>query len=330
MRALIEPGRAADHFLAGLSRCFRSWRAAPTAARCPSPAGSTHCSPRRTSTDPRVVALASPNDPTGELLRAAELARLLDALPEHVAVLLDEALIDFADAQPAEQLAARCSRRTRACSCSAPSPRPGAWPGCASATRSAARARRSCWPSSSPSSALDELAQTGALESLRSCSELVAAPRGASSPRSASAWPPSCACSASTSPDSQANFLWAAHPRSPAPSWRRALARAGVIVAAGDRRSASRSHAGHRARPPGLTSACSRRWPAPAGRLSGQSPVPDWRSSAPVVCSRILRQPLTCSRSSAKCLTTLRTRVREIAMPWRSATSLKLSYSPAS
>lgn len=50
--------------------------------------------------DVRVIALANPNDPTGELLRAAELARLLDGLPDEVAVLLDEALIEFSDAQP--------------------------------------------------------------------------------------------------------------------------------------------------------------------------------------------------------------------------------------
>ena len=50
----------------------------------------------------RVVALASPNDPTGELLSTDELERLLTGLPEGVAVLLDEALVEFADAQPNE------------------------------------------------------------------------------------------------------------------------------------------------------------------------------------------------------------------------------------
>ncbi len=48
----------------------------------------------------RLVALANPNDPTGELLPVGELARLLAALPERVVVLLDEALRDFADAEP--------------------------------------------------------------------------------------------------------------------------------------------------------------------------------------------------------------------------------------
>ena len=50
----------------------------------------------------RVVALCSPNDPTGELVQAGELRRLLEALPERVVVLLDEALADFADAQPVD------------------------------------------------------------------------------------------------------------------------------------------------------------------------------------------------------------------------------------
>ncbi len=50
----------------------------------------------------RVVALASPNDPTGELLPTADLERLLDGLPDGVGVLLDESLVEFADAQPTD------------------------------------------------------------------------------------------------------------------------------------------------------------------------------------------------------------------------------------
>lgn len=50
----------------------------------------------------RVVALANPNDPTGELLSASELRRLLDALPERVVVLLDEALRDFVTSEPVD------------------------------------------------------------------------------------------------------------------------------------------------------------------------------------------------------------------------------------
>ena len=47
----------------------------------------------------RVIAVCNPNDPTGELLPVAELRRLLEALPERVIVLLDEALRDFVDAE---------------------------------------------------------------------------------------------------------------------------------------------------------------------------------------------------------------------------------------
>lgn len=48
----------------------------------------------------RIVALANPNDPTGELLRTGELRRLLEALPERVVVLLDEALRDYVTDEP--------------------------------------------------------------------------------------------------------------------------------------------------------------------------------------------------------------------------------------
>ena len=47
----------------------------------------------------RIVALCNPNDPTGELLSVDDLRRLLAALPERVVVLLDEALRDFAGAE---------------------------------------------------------------------------------------------------------------------------------------------------------------------------------------------------------------------------------------
>lgn len=46
----------------------------------------------------RVIALANPNDPTGEWLDEHALVALLEALPERVVALLDEALVDFAPA----------------------------------------------------------------------------------------------------------------------------------------------------------------------------------------------------------------------------------------
>jgi histidinol-phosphate aminotransferase len=62
----------------------------------------------------RVVAICNPNDPTGELLQVAELRRLLDALPERVVVLLDEALRDFADAEPLDATLALLEDHPRA------------------------------------------------------------------------------------------------------------------------------------------------------------------------------------------------------------------------
>jgi histidinol-phosphate aminotransferase len=47
----------------------------------------------------RVVVLCNPNDPTGELLRAEELDGLLRSLPERVVLFVDEALVDYVDAQ---------------------------------------------------------------------------------------------------------------------------------------------------------------------------------------------------------------------------------------
>lgn len=61
----------------------------------------------------RLVALCNPNDPTGELLPVAELARLLEALPERVVVLLDEALRDFVDAEEVDATLALLERFPR-------------------------------------------------------------------------------------------------------------------------------------------------------------------------------------------------------------------------
>jgi len=48
----------------------------------------------------RAIALCNPNDPTGEHLDAAALRALLNALPERVSLLVDEALADFVTTEP--------------------------------------------------------------------------------------------------------------------------------------------------------------------------------------------------------------------------------------
>jgi histidinol-phosphate aminotransferase len=47
----------------------------------------------------RVMVICNPNDPTGAYVRSDELRALLDGLPEHVHVLLDEALVHFQDVE---------------------------------------------------------------------------------------------------------------------------------------------------------------------------------------------------------------------------------------
>jgi histidinol-phosphate aminotransferase len=47
----------------------------------------------------RVIVICNPNDPTGHYMPSRELGALLAALPEHVHVLLDEALVHFQDVE---------------------------------------------------------------------------------------------------------------------------------------------------------------------------------------------------------------------------------------
>jgi histidinol-phosphate aminotransferase len=61
----------------------------------------------------RIVAVCNPNDPTGDLLDAASLDALLGALPERVVTLVDEALVDYVDAQDPDANVALLERHPR-------------------------------------------------------------------------------------------------------------------------------------------------------------------------------------------------------------------------
>jgi histidinol-phosphate aminotransferase len=50
--------------------------------------------------DARIVFIANPNNPTGTIVRRAELERFLDRVPPHVMVVLDEAYFEFAADEP--------------------------------------------------------------------------------------------------------------------------------------------------------------------------------------------------------------------------------------
>ncbi len=180
----------------------------------------------------RVVALASPNDPTGELLPTAELERLLTALPDHVGVLLDESLVEFADAQPTDSSLRLLESNPRLLVFRSFSK---AWglAGLRCGYALGGPGAEDLLAELEPDLGVSEISQAGALESLRNCSELIAKRvRRVSKERE----------SLTTAlrqrgfelSDSQANFLWLAHPTVDGGELAARLARSGILVAAGD------------------------------------------------------------------------------------------------
>ncbi|HEY4996432.1 MAG TPA: histidinol-phosphate transaminase [Solirubrobacteraceae bacterium] len=180
----------------------------------------------------RVIALASPNDPTGELLASSELERLLTELPDGVGVLLDESLVEFADAQPTDASIALLEHHPRLIVFRSFSK---AWglAGLRIGYAIGGPGSEELLAELAPDLGVSEVSQAGALEALRTCSELIARrvtticqqrPRLTAALRERGFGVS----------DSQANFLWAAHPSIEGAELANRLARAGVLVAAGD------------------------------------------------------------------------------------------------
>jgi histidinol-phosphate aminotransferase len=182
--------------------------------------------------DVRVIALASPNDPTGELLAAGELQRLLQGLPDGVAVLLDESLVEFSDAQPRNASLELLDQHPRLLVFRSFSK---AWGLAGLRIGYAIGGPRSAdlLAELEPDLGVSEVSQAGALEALRSCSELlerrmrelcVERPRLSAELRRRGF----------EVANSQANFVWTAHPRLAGGQLSTRLAQAGVLVASGD------------------------------------------------------------------------------------------------
>jgi histidinol-phosphate aminotransferase len=180
----------------------------------------------------RAIAIASPNDPTGELLGTGELERLLGGLPADVAVLLDESLVEFSDAQPVNSSLALLQDHPRLFVFRSFSK---AWglAGLRVGYAIGGPSSEALLAELEPDLGVSEVSQAGALEAMRSCSEqvqrrvkvvaeervrLIAALRERG-------------CEAS---ESQANFVWTAHPTHDGGALAARLARSGVIVAVGD------------------------------------------------------------------------------------------------
>lgn len=181
--------------------------------------------------DTRVIALASPNDPTGELIATAELDLLLTSLPETVAVLLDEALIEYSQSQPIDSSIALLERHPRLLVFRSFSK---AWglAGLRCGYVISGPGAEGLLPELAPENGVSDLAQAGALETLRACEKLVARRVKAIAEQRQHLTDELRSRSLEVS-DSDANFLWVAHPRLTGGELLARLADAGVIVAPG-------------------------------------------------------------------------------------------------
>lgn len=229
-RALIEPGQQ-------LVTSWPSYPLFPIMARrahggaVPVAGGIDALLAAVTEHDTRVVALASPNDPTGELLPVAELERLLAALPDGVAVLLDESLVEFVDAQPIDASIALLERHPHLLVFRSFSK---AWglAGLRLGYAVGGPGSEELLAELEPDLGVSEISQAGALEALRSGSELLAR-------RVRTICEERVRLSAALRErhfevaESQANFLWVAHPSIDGGELAARLARTGVLVAAG-------------------------------------------------------------------------------------------------
>jgi histidinol-phosphate aminotransferase len=229
-RALIEPGQ----------RLLTSWPSYPLypimARRAhgqavPVSGGVDELLQAAQEPEVRVVVLASPNDPTGELLSTASLERLLDGLPDGLAVLLDEALVEFADAQPTNASVALLERYPRLLVFRSFSMVWGL-AGLRVGYALGGPGSEDLLAELEPDLGVSEVSQAGAMEALRGCAALVerrVRTIAAERPRLAAALRER----GFEVSDSQANFLWVAHPDVEGDELAGRLAQRAVLVAAG-------------------------------------------------------------------------------------------------
>jgi histidinol-phosphate aminotransferase len=180
----------------------------------------------------RAVVIASPNDPTGELLPIGELQRLLEGLPDGIAVLLDEALVDFSDAQPTSSSLVLLEHHPRLLVFRSFSK---AWglAGLRVGYVIGGPGSEELLAELAPDLGVSEISQAGAFEALHSCTEIIE-----DHTRQICAERPRLTAALRERgfevADSQANFLWVAHPTLPGAELAARLERAGILIAAGD------------------------------------------------------------------------------------------------
>lgn len=181
--------------------------------------------------DTRVIALASPNDPTGELIGAPQLDSLLSSLPDSVAVLLDESLVEYADPSLQGASLELLERHPRLLVFRSFSK---AWglAGLRCGYVIGGPGAESLLAELVPENGVSDLTQIAALEALRVCSRQVERRcRAVAEQRAALA--SALRERGLLVADSEANFLWVAHPEMPGGELSARLAESGVLVAAG-------------------------------------------------------------------------------------------------
>lgn len=181
--------------------------------------------------DTRVVAIANPNDPTGALFTAVELDRLLAGLPDSVAVLLDESLVDFVDVQPLDASLQLLERHPRLLVFRSFSK---AWglAGLRCGYAIGGPGSENLLAELEPDLGVSEITQAGALEALRTCAGVVDS-RVRTIARERERLTAALRERHFEVADSQANFLWIAHPTMTGGELSARLEQAGVLVAAG-------------------------------------------------------------------------------------------------
>jgi histidinol-phosphate aminotransferase len=181
--------------------------------------------------DTRVIALASPNDPTGETIAADALDRLLSGLPDTVAVLLDEALIEYADEALQGASIELLQRHPRLIVFRSFSK---AWglAGVRCGYAIGAEGAEGLLAELQPEHGVSELTQAAALETLRACERQVKRRRGTVAKQRAALTAALEERGFEVFP-SEANFLWAAHPQIGGGELAARLAQSSVLVAPG-------------------------------------------------------------------------------------------------
>jgi histidinol-phosphate aminotransferase len=180
----------------------------------------------------RIVALCNPNDPSGELIGAEQLSQLLEALPERVAVVLDEALRDFVTAEPLDATIGLCERYPRLLIFRSFSK---AWglAGLRCGYAIGGPGSEALLSAIGPPLGIGELTQADVLEALRHASGVVAARSATVAEQRTRLRSELAALPLELGPPSEANLLWLSAEGVDGAELAGRLAQSGVIVRAG-------------------------------------------------------------------------------------------------